>query len=118
MNIENVSDRLMVLADIDSEEMFRCRALVEDACDHVRLRCKTAQPDAAQERRLEALCAAYAWKLYSLRGGALTQFIAGDVHLTSAGSGSDQAERYWQELLRQNSDLVKTDDFLFGRVMT
>ena len=118
MNIAKVSERLMVLTGADSEEIARMRPLVEDACDYVQRRCKIAAPNSAQQRRLEALSAAYAWKLYSLSGDSLSQFIAGDVHLTSSADGGGNAERYWRELLRHSGDLIDDDRFLFGRVMT
>lgn len=119
MNIENVRARFMTLTGIDSEEMFRWQALTEDAVDYVQQRCAVREPDEAQTKRLEALAAAYALKLYALCGDdGLTQFVAGDVHLTSSADKRMRAGELWAELAAQNADLIGTEGFLFGRVIT
>ena len=118
MNIANVCERFAVLADVDSDALEHWTPLVEDACAFVQSRCVVSAPDEAQRRRLEALSAAYAAYLYSLSGdGAVSQFTAGDVKLTSSASGAEKAERLWRVLAENNADLVRVGGFLFGRVM-
>lgn len=118
MNIENVRIRFMALAGIDSEEMFRWQTLMEDAVDAVQQRCVPSDPDEAQTRRLEALAAAYALKLYTMCGDdGLTQFVAGDVRLTSSADRRERAQQLWEELAAQNADLIGSGGFLFGRVI-
>ena len=118
MNIENVRARFLALAGIDSKEMFRWQALTEDALDYVQKRCLQSEPDEAQTRRLEALAAAYALKLFTICGDDdLTQFVAGDVRLTSSADRQARANKLWEELAAQNADLIGTEGFLFGRVI-
>lgn len=117
MNIANVCDRFSVLAGLETEETARLLPFAEDACAYVQERCVVSEPDEAQTRRLELLAAAYALRLYSLRGGQLKQFAAGDVRLTAATGPAENACRLWRELVSDSTDLIKSDDFLFGRVM-
>lgn len=118
MNITNVMDRFAVLADIDSAELLRWRSLAEDACRYVQAHCKVKNPDSSQTARLEMLSAAYALKLYSMCGdNQLTQFVAGDVRLTSSADRQQRAEQLWRELAENSADLIHTGGFLFGRVM-
>lgn len=117
MNIANVCDRFSVLAGLETEEAAHLLPLAEDACAYVQERCRVSEPDEAQMRRLELLAAAYALRLYSLRGGQLQQFTAGDVRLTAAAGWTENAGRLWRELAADSTDLIKNDDFLFGRVI-
>ncbi len=118
MNIANVCDRFAVLAGSDSETMLQWSPLAEDACAFVQARCIVSAPDSEQTRRLEMLAAAYMLRLYSLCGGSqLSQFVAGDVRLTSSADTAQRAAQLWQELAADNTDLVKSDGFIFGRVM-
>ena len=118
MNIENVRARFLALAGIDSKEMFRWQALTEDALDYVQQRCLQSEPDEAQTRRLEALAAAYALKLFTICGDDdLTQFVAGDVRLTSSADNAGGAWQLWKEMAKSNADLIRGDDFIFGRVI-
>lgn len=117
MNVANVCDRFSVLAGLEAEETEQLLPFAEDACVYVQERCKVSEPDEAQTRRLELLAAAYALRLYSLRGGQLQQFVAGDVRLTAANGWAENAGRLWRELAADSADLIKNDDFLFGRVI-
>ena len=80
--------------------------------------CVIGQPDSGQTARLEMLSAVYAFRLYGLLGeNQLTQFVAGDVRLTSSADGLKRAERLWKELAKSSADLIRTDEFIFGRVI-
>lgn len=118
MSIENVCRRFAVLAGLDGEELPQWTTLAEDACAFVQARCVAPAPDSEQTARLEMLAAAYMLRLYSLCGGnRLSQFVAGDVRLTSSADTAQRAEQLWRELAAANADLVKTDGYIFGRVM-
>ena len=118
MSIENVTDRFMAMAGIDSEELPKWSALISYACDFVQSRCVTDDPDRDQTRRLEMLCAVYALKLFGMCGdNDLTQFVAGDVRLTLSADRREQADRLWDELVSRNADLIGEGGFLFGRVI-
>ncbi len=118
MDISNVMNRFAVLAGIDSSELPKWRSLVEDACAYVQSRCKAENPDSEQTARLEMLGAAYALRLFSLCGDQITQFIAGDVHVTSSADRRQRAEQLWRELAANSADLIHTDGFIFGRVIS
>ena len=118
MNIANVISRFAVLAEIDSADTNRLSPLVEEACRHVQSLCVVEQPDSEQTARLEMLSAVYAFRLYGLLGdNQLTQFVAGDVRLTSSADGQMRSERLWRELAKNSADLIRADEFIFGRVI-
>ena len=74
---------------------------------------------ANDERRLELLCAVYAYRLYAMcRQNDFSSFKAGDVSFTSPARKADNAEKLWLEQLAKCDDLIKKDGFLFGRVVT
>lgn len=118
MNIAGVTDRFAVLADVDSSELSRWSPLVEEACRLVQSRCRVREPDSEQTGRLELLSAAYAFRLYAMGGGQLSQFVAGDVRLTLPADAADRAERLWRELEANNADLIEGGGFIFGRVIS
>lgn len=119
MNIENVTERFALLANLDSDELPRWGVLISDAVAYVQAHCTVASPNRAQNERLEALAAAYAMRLYSMHTDeGLTQFVAGDVRLTSSADRGKNAAGLWDELVSANSDLIHTGGFLFGRVIT
>ena len=108
MNIDNVCTRLMTLSGLDADEILKWRTTVEDACGYVLSLSKTDSPDDGQLKRLELLAAAYALYLFELSGGTrVNKLTAGDA----------DAARLWKELSAHNADLIRTEDFLFGRVM-
>ena len=117
MNIANVCDRFLVLADIDAEELPRWRGLIEDACVYVTSRCIKENIGGADAKRLEMLGAAYAFKLYAMCGSQLSEFTAGDVKLASSADKQVQAEKLWRELTDGSPDLIDAGGFLFGRVI-
>ena len=118
MNIANVTDRFAVLAELESSEVSRWSSVVEVACRYVQSLCVTDDPDSGQTARLETLAAVYAFALYEMCGNSrLTQFVAGDVRLTSSADRQARAKKLWEELAAQNADLIGTEGFLFGRVI-
>ena len=118
MNIARVTDRFAVLAELNSSELVRWRPLIEDVCRWVEAHCTVQTPDSEQTKRLELLSAAYALRLFSMSGGRqLSQFVAGDVRLTSPADAAKKAEQLWRELAAGNTDLIQTGGFIFGRVM-
>ena len=118
MNIARVTDRFAVLAELNSSELVRWRPLIEDACRWVEAHCTVQTPDSEQTKRLELLSAAYALRLFSMSGGRqLSQFVAGDVRLTSSADNAGGAWQLWKEMAKSNADLIRGDDFIFGRVI-
>ena len=118
MNIANVTARFAVLAEIDSADTARFSPLIEEACRYVQSMCVIGQPDSGRTARLEMLSAVYALRLYGLLGeDQLTQFVAGDVRLTSSADRLQRAEQLWKELAKNSADLIRTDEFIFGRVI-
>ena len=117
MNIANVTSRFITFGDIEAGEAFRFSDLIGDACAFVESHCRVEAPDESQQRRLEALAAAYALRLYDIYGESnLRSFTAGDVKFTSSADSVGKGERLWQELKAANSDLIDAGNFLFGRV--
>ena len=118
MNIANVTDRFAVLAELESSEVSRWSPVVEIACRYVQSLCTVEAPDSGQTARLETLAAVYAFALYEMCGNSrLTQFVAGDVRLTSSADGQMRSERLWRELAKNSADLIRADEFIFGRVI-
>ena len=115
MNIANVTSRFAVLAELESSEMSRWSSVIEVACRYVQSLCTVDEPDSDQTARLETLGAIYALRLYESCGSdRLTDFKAGDVSLTSSAGSAD---RLWKETAKCNADIIRSDDFIFGRVM-
>lgn len=118
MNKANIAQRFALLCGIDTSEAEAWLPLIEDACDAVRARLRRELSGEADRRRAEALCAAYAYRLYCLSGSSgITAFSAGEVHVTSSAGGSDRAEKLWQRLIAESGDLIESDGFIFGRVI-
>ena len=100
MNIANVTARFAVLAEIDSADTARFSPLIEEACRYVQSLCVIDQPDGDRTARLEMLSAVYAFRLYGL-----------------LGEDQQRAEQLWKELAKNSADLIRTDEFIFGRVI-
>lgn len=66
MNIANVSERFITLTGIDESQLPKWRFLLDDAAEYVGSRATVQNPDASQQSRLEALCAAYAFRLFCI----------------------------------------------------
>ena len=106
----------MALSGKDVSEMCRWRGLIEDACRYVEAHAAVTAPDREQSARLELLAAAYAYRMLEICDtDRLTSFTAGDVKFTSSDG---RAEQLWQQLCRDNSDLLNTNGFIFGRIVT
>lgn len=116
MNIANVTSRFALISGLSDDEVYKHRALIDEACEYVSSLVVKSEFDKSDEKRLEMLSAAYALRLYCLcNNDNITSFVAGDVHITSP-DGGDKAERLWQEYYRLCEDIVESRDFLFGRV--
>ena len=109
----------MALSGKDVSEMCRWRGLIEDACRYVEAHAAVTAPDREQSARLELLAAAYAYRMLEICDtDRLTSFTAGDVKFTSSDGKAGRAEQLWQQLCRDNADLLKTGGFIFGRIET
>ncbi len=118
LNIANVISRFALFSGLDISEAYKQRDLIDEACEHIGSLVLKNELDSSDVKRLDTLCAAYAFKLYSLcNNDNITSFVAGDVHITSPADGGDRAQRLWEEYSKLCEDLIGREDFLFGRVM-
>ncbi len=117
MNIANVTARFSAFSGLTGDELSAQSAILECAADYITAHSVTDAPTAEQTQRLEILCAAYAYRLYDLCNGAdITSFTAGDVKISSPGGGKGSGEKLWLELKRADGDLLRGDEFIFGRM--
>ena len=93
----------MALSGVGVSDMCRWRVLLDDACRYVEDHATVKAPDEGQTRRLEMLAAAY---------------TAGDVRIGSSGDSGGTAAQMWELLCADNADLLNTNGFLFGRIVT
>ncbi|HCA04681.1 MAG TPA: hypothetical protein DEO32_02155 [Ruminococcaceae bacterium] len=118
MNIANVTKRFVLLSGIDKSEAVKWRTLIDDSCAYIENRLLVENPDRAQQRRIEALCAAYAYKTYCMCNDTdISAFTAGEVHISSPARQDGKAQKLWKSLLNESVDLIRGDEFLFGRVI-
>ncbi len=118
MNIANIASRFVLLTGLDNSEIYKWQALIDDACSYVSSLVVKDKLDDNDTKRLEMLCAVYAFRLYSLCNDEnITSFTAGDVHIASPDSSKDRGDRLWREYAEKASDLIKGEKFLFGRVI-
>ena len=119
MNIEGVRERFLLYSGIDSDELPRWEPLIGDGCRYVTARCTVSSPDEEQEKRLEALAAAYAFRVYARCGGEqIASFTAGDVHITSSAGAEDKGEALWKSLCEDSTDLLQSGSgFFFERIV-
>lgn len=118
LNIANVTSRFALLSGLSNSEIYDWKGIIDDACNYVSSIVIKENPDASDNIRLEALCAVYAYRLYSLcNEQEISSFKAGDVSVTSPAGDTGKAEKLWQEYLNAYSDLVENKRFLFGAVM-
>lgn len=118
MNIANVTSRFALLSGLANSEIYDWKGLIDDACSYVNSIVIKDNLDAADNLRIETLCAVYAYRLYSIcNEQKISSFKAGDVSVTSSADDKERAEKLWQEYLSQYSDLVQEKRFLFGAVM-
>lgn len=118
MNTGSVIEKFELLSGVESNESLKWRSVIDDACAYVCSKITTKQLNANDERRLELLSAAYAYRLYAMCGKSeAVSFKAGDVSVTSSADEAEKAEKLWQDQLAKCSDLVRKEGFLFGRVV-
>lgn len=118
MNIANVMERFALLCGIDKSEAASWRTIIDDAGEYINRRLLIENPDASQQKRIELLTAAYAYKTYcKCNENNVSAFTAGEVHITSSAPKGRKAEELWKGLLAESGDLIRGDEFLFGRVI-
>ncbi|MED9969522.1 MAG: hypothetical protein UFA98_05860 [Ruminococcus sp.] len=118
MNIANVMERFSLLCGIDISEASKWRSVIEDSEAYINSRLLVDEPTAEQQKRIDMLVAAYAYKTYCLcNENNVTAFKAGEVQLTSSARRGDGAQKLWRKLISQSGDLISGDEFLFGRVI-
>lgn len=117
MNIANVTARFAAYTGLSGDGLLSQSALIESALDYINSLCAVENPDCRQTKRLENLSAVYAYRLYEMRGGSdVTSFTAGDVKITSSAGGKGGAEALWEEQKKLCSDILRSENFLFGRM--
>lgn len=118
MNIANVTSRFALLSGLSNSEIYEWRSLIDEACDYVNSIVIKENPDSLDDKRIEILCAVYAYRVYSLcKEQEVSSFKAGDVSITSPAGDTQRADKLWTEYLERYSDLVQKKRFLFGAVM-
>ena len=117
MNMEGVNERFLLFSGIESSELARWQPMIEDACRAISARCIVPSPDEEQQKRLEALAAAYAFRLFSRCGGEqISSFTAGDVHITSSAGAEDRGGALWESLFEDSTNpLSYGSGFFFER---
>ncbi|MCD8026476.1 MAG: hypothetical protein LUF33_06020 [Clostridiales bacterium] len=111
MNIANVIPRFALVSGLDNSGIYKWRPLVEDACSYIENHLIRDDLNDDDKRRLEMLCAVYAFKLYSLCNDEdITSFTAGDVQITSPTDIKSRAESLWQEYAGGAADLIAVAD--------
>ena len=68
MNTGNIVEKFELLSGIEGSESIKWRSVVDDACAYVYSRIADKPLSASDERRIEFLCAVYAYKLYVMCG--------------------------------------------------
>lgn len=117
MNIANVTSRFAMISDMQGKELYKWRPLIEDSCRYISSRLKKDNLDENDTKRLEMLCAVYAARLCAICGEeGITSFTAGDVRVSPANS-TQKYEKLWNEYAEKSQDLIKSEKFLFGRVV-
>ncbi len=116
MNIANVTAGFAAYTGLSGDELLSQSALIESAADYIDSITAVENPDERQIKRLENLSAVYACRLYEIRGSDVTSFTAGDVKITSSAGGKGGAEALWQEQKKLCSDILRAENFLFGRM--
>lgn len=118
MNIANIISRFALVSGVENSEIYRWRTLIDDAVSYVNSLVKKSDTDENDNRRLEMLCAVYAFKLYELcNDESISSFSVGDVKVASSAERSGRAEKMWREYAEKAQDLISDEKFLFGRVI-
>lgn len=118
MNVANITSRFALLTGLDNSSLYKWRVLIDDACAYIKSHTKKTALDESETKRLEMLCAVYAFRLYCMCNDEnITSFTAGDVQITSPDGAKDKAELLWKEYSEKSQDLIDTSNFIFGRVI-
>lgn len=118
MNIANVTSRFAMLSGLANSEVHNWHTLIDDACSYIESHIKKQNPDENDIKRLEMLCAVYAFRLYCMCNDEnITSFTAGDVKITSPDGSKNKGENLWKEYAQNSKDLIDVQSFLFGRVI-
>lgn len=118
MNTGSIVEKFELLSGTESGDSLKWRSIIDDACAYVYSRITKKQLTYNDERRLELLCAVYAYRLYAMCGKSeATSFKVGDVTVTSPANEAERAEKLWQDQLIKCSDLVRKEGFLLRRVV-
>ena len=118
MNTGSIVEKFELLSGTESGDSLKWRSIIDDACAYVYSRITKGRLTYNDERRLELLCAVYAYRLYAMCGKSeATSFKAGDVTVTSPANEAERAEKLWQDQLIKCSDLVRKEGFLLRRVV-
>lgn len=117
MDTAAVYQRFRELAGLDAGDT-RFLSLANDACRFIESRKCDRELSESEEKRLELLAAAYAFRLFSMCGSEeFSSFAAGDIRITLSAKTREKAESLWNALRAENADLFSGSGFLFGRVM-
>ena len=117
MNIANITAKFSAFSGLSGDELSEQSTVINTAAEYIEAHTVPGAPNAEQVKKLETLCAAYAYKLYDMcNDSGITSFTAGDVKLTSPNGGKGSGERVWQEFREIYGGLLRGDGFIFGRM--
>lgn len=115
---ESVNERFKKLAGINSDEAEEWSYIIEDSIYEISDMLKSDCDFEENCHRLAAVTAALAFYKYrcvlSARGET-SSFKAGDVSLSIDASSVDNAYRMYREELEGIGDILKANNFVFGR---
>ncbi len=118
MDFGSVFNRFSRLADLPSDEAAKWTYLVHDCIFEVSEMIVIPDADERDCRRITAVTAALAFYRYRkilFARGELSGFKAGDLTVEIDKSSVDEAYGLYCDELRKAGDILKTDDFVFGR---
>ena len=120
MDIQEILERFAMIANLTLEEASPWCRICEDAMCEIESSLKPDADKATSERRLNIAAAAlgfYRYVLYRASGSGMDAFSAGDINIKSDKKSSvETAYKVWQEAKGNIADLLKDDNFLFGRI--
>ncbi len=117
--LDQVLQRLCLLADIEPQEAQRHRAVAEFAAQEMLKRLKRGVDTAENEERILMLCAANAYCKYALITAASESGSVklGDVSVTSGGAGEAAcAQALFEEFCAACADILCDGAFVFGQM--
>ena len=116
MKIENVVERFVLMADLNSSDTVKYQPICEDAMAELNRR--VLQDDAVAQPFLCAAAAAlalYRWTLMTASND-LGDFSAGDVKITKSNTNVAMVKEMWQEAAAAAAPYLADKDFLFERI--